>query len=56
VIASTIEKNMHGGDVILLHDSVVGKSHTAEALRILIPYLLSEGYSFDTVSGLFSEE
>lgn len=53
-IASTIENNVCGGDILLLHDSVYGGSHTAEALRILIPYLLSEGYTFDTVSGLFS--
>lgn len=56
VIASTIENNMHGGDIILLHDSVYGGSHTAEALEMLIPYLLSEGYTFETVSELFSEE
>ncbi len=55
VIASTIEKNICGGDIILLHDSVQGGSHTPEALKMIIPYLLSNGYEFDTVSGLFSK-
>ena len=40
------------GDIILMHDFVSGRSSTPEALRTIIPSLLSEGYRFVTVSEL----
>ncbi len=43
------------GRIVLMHDFVSGRSHTAEALEMLIPYLLSEGYTLVTVSELISE-
>ncbi len=43
----------HGG-IILLHD-MSGNMKTAEALDILIPALLEQGYSFVTVEELFRE-
>lgn len=52
-IVSTVNKNVKNGDVILFHDYVSGKSHTLEALKQLIPELLSRGYEFVTVSELF---
>lgn len=51
-IVSTVTKNLDGGEIILMHDYVVGKSNTPDALRILIPKLLEEGYTFVTVSEL----
>jgi len=56
--ADVIYKNVIGsvksGDIVLFHDYVVGESHTAEALRRLIPELLRSGYSFVTVSELIN--
>lgn len=51
-IVNTVIKNTDGGEIILMHDYVVGKSNTPDALRILIPKLLEEGYTFVTVSEL----
>lgn len=53
-IVSTVKSNVKGGDVLLFHDCVYGNSHTAEALEILIPYMMDKGYEFVTVSELFS--
>ena len=47
-----ILKDVKDGSIILCHDYVVGKSHTPEALRRVIPELLAEGYEFVTVSEL----
>lgn len=52
-IVDTVEKNVRGGDIILMHDYVSGTSHTAEALDIIIPLLLSQGYTFVTVSDMY---
>ncbi len=41
------------GDIILMHDTE-GNKKTVEALKILIPSLLERGYSFCTLSELFS--
>ncbi len=51
-IVNTVLKNVDGGEIILMHDYVVGKSNTPDALRIIIPALLEKGYSFVTVSEL----
>jgi len=49
-------KNVHAkignGDIILMHDYVSGGNTTCQALRRLIPELLSRGYEFVTVSEL----
>ena len=55
-IAKTVTDNVKDGDVILCHDFISGESHTADALRIFIPKLLSEGYEFVTVSELISKK
>ncbi len=52
-IVRTVNKNVKNGDVILFHDYVSGESHTLEALKQLIPQLISRGYEFVTVSELF---
>ena len=51
-IVNSIMKNVSGGEIILMHDYVVGKSNTPDALRIIIPKLLENGYRFVTVSEL----
>lgn len=51
-IEAAIMKDVKDGSIILCHDYVVGKSHTPEALRRVIPQLLEEGYEFVTVSEL----
>ncbi|MCM3618940.1 polysaccharide deacetylase family protein [Sutcliffiella horikoshii] len=54
-IANHIMKNIHPGDVILLHDGGGNRMQTIEAVEILIPKLQSEGYRFVTVSELWSD-
>lgn len=52
-IVENVLSSVKEGDIILFHDQVGGKpSPTPEALRILIPALLNEGYEFVTVSEL----
>ena len=49
-IIDTVLSNASDGDIILMHDYVSGKSHACEALRVIIPELLSRGFEFVTVS------
>ena len=51
-IISTVVNNVKGGDIILFHDYISGKSNTAEALKTIIPELKKIGYEFVTVSEL----
>ncbi len=51
-IMNTVNKNIKGGDIILMHDYVSGKNTTCEALELIIPSLLEQGYEFVTVSEL----
>jgi hypothetical protein len=51
-ICNEIYNNIEDGAIILMHDYVCGESHTAEALRIVIPKLKELGYQFVTVSEL----
>ncbi len=53
-ITEHVQGHVKNGDIILFHDYIVGESHTAEALSVLIPWLLEEGYSFVSVSELLS--
>lgn len=55
-IVKNVLKNIKGGDIILMHDYVSGKSQTPEALRSIIPALLANGYEFVTISELISSE
>lgn len=54
-IKRNITKNISSGDIILMHD-YVPESITPQALRIIIPMLLEEGYQFVTVSELIGCE
>ncbi|MBR3715065.1 MAG: polysaccharide deacetylase family protein [Clostridia bacterium] len=51
-IVNSVLSSVDGGEIILMHDYVVGKSNTPDALRIIIPKLIEEGYKFVTVSEL----
>ena len=51
-ILNQIRGSIGNGDIILCHDFLTEKCHTVEALRIIIPELLSQGYEFVTVSEL----
>lgn len=55
-ICSSVIGKVRSGDIVLMHDCIYGKGHTAEALEIMIPELLSEGYRFVTVSELLSAD
>lgn len=52
-VVSTVTNNVRGGDIILFHDYIVGKSPTPGALRVLLPYL-TEKYTIVTVSELLA--
>ena len=54
VIAENVLSNVKSGSVILMHDGIFSVSHTAEALDIIIPKLLEEGYEFVTVGELIA--
>ncbi len=51
-IERRIMQGVKDGGIILCHDYIVGKGHTAEALNRVIPRLLEEGYRFVCVSEL----
>ncbi len=52
-IVKKVQSNIKSGDIILCHDFVGGEaSPTPEALRIILPMLIREGYEFVTVSEL----
>ena len=51
-IVNCVLSHVSAGDIILMHDYIGTKSHTPEALEILIPRLLERGYEFVTVSEL----
>ncbi len=54
-IVSNVMKNTESGDILLFHDYIAGDSPTPDALRQLIPRLLSAGYRFVTVSELLGD-
>lgn len=51
-MVDNVKEHVRDGSIILFHDFAGPKTHTLEALRILIPELLDEGYTFVTVSEL----
>lgn len=51
-IAENILTNIKSGDIILMHDYIGHDSPTPEALRLIIPPLLEEGYHFVCISEL----
>ncbi|MBA9087677.1 polysaccharide deacetylase family sporulation protein PdaB [Fontibacillus solani] len=55
-IVNKVLNNARNGDIILMHDFVYKSSQTAEALKIILPELKKQGYSFVTVSELLSHK
>ncbi len=53
-IVENVMKNVRGGSILLFHDYMAKNAHTLEALEILIPKLLEQGYEFVTVSELIA--
>lgn len=53
-IVDNVLSSVKGGDIILFHDYVSGESPTPDALRMIIPALIDEGYEFVTVSELIN--
>ena len=54
-VVNTVMSNVRGGDIILFHDYNSRPSPTPESLRIIIPLLREQGYTFVTVSELFGK-
>ena len=54
-VVDTVMSNVRGGDIVLFHDYNSRRSPTPEALRVIIPSLCEQGYTFVTVSELFEE-
>ena len=50
-MVKNIKEKVSPGDIILMHD-FARRGHTVEALKMIIPYLIKEGYTFVTVSEL----
>lgn len=55
-IVNKVLNNARNGDIILMHDFVSNSSQTSEALKIILPELKKQGYSFVTVSELLSHK
>ncbi|MBF8982396.1 polysaccharide deacetylase family protein [Lutibacter sp. B2] len=51
-IVNTVVKKTKNGDIVILHDYVVGESDTIEALKTILPELKKKGFKFVTVSEL----
>ena len=55
-IVSNVMGHVKSGDILLFHDYVSYKNTTIDALKILLPMLIREGYQFVTVPELLMEE
>ncbi|WP_234405516.1 polysaccharide deacetylase family protein [Paenibacillus sp. IHBB 10380] len=51
-IVNRVVSNAHSGDIVLFHDRISGKSQTVKALKVILPELQEQGYSFVTISKL----
>lgn len=47
-------KSAESGEIVLMHDGGGDRSQTVEALRIAIPYLQEQGYTFVTIDELLA--
>lgn len=53
IIVNTTISSLKNGDIILFHDYVYkSESHTVEALKLILPKLIEQGYNFVTISEL----
>ena len=50
-IVSVVKSKVRGGDIILFHDMY---ESTVEAVRVLVPYLIDEGYDLVSVEELIA--
>lgn len=55
-IVKHVIENIHNGDIIIMHDGGGNRSQTVKALKILLPKLEQEGYSFITVKELLKKD
>ena len=55
-VASKVEEDATGGDIILFHDLEDKRLPTPQALRRIIPYLIENGYEFVTISEMMENE
>ena len=55
-ITRAVLKEIRPGAIVLMHDYIGKNAHTAEALRLLIPQLLQNGYELVSVSELLEKE
>ncbi|MFB6892100.1 polysaccharide deacetylase family protein [Kitasatospora sp. NPDC056327] len=46
-IVQSVQTRLQPGGVVLLHDGGGDRGQTVEALKVLLPWLLAEGYGFD---------
>lgn len=53
-VINTVLDNVQDGDIILFHDYNSGINPTPEALKVIIPQLISRGYTIVTVSELIN--
>lgn len=53
-IIDRVLRNVSGGDIVLFHDYVGKKYHSADALEVIIPALQKDGYRFVTVSEMIA--
>ncbi len=54
-IYHNVTENVKNGDFILMHDYIWKRSYTPEALDIIIPFLIKQGFQFCTVSEMIFE-
>lgn len=55
-VASQVESDTSGGEIILFHDLEDKRLPTPKALERILPYLIKNGYEFVTVSELLENE
>lgn len=55
-IYNNVIKNVDSGDIILMHDYISRRSPTPEALDLILPKLLADGFEFVTVTELIHEQ
>nr|WP_138493172.1 polysaccharide deacetylase family protein [Paenibacillus pinistramenti] len=55
-ITDKVLRNLHSGDIILMHDHVEHSLQTVEALRIILPELKKRGYECVTVTELLKHQ
>ncbi|MDH6116043.1 peptidoglycan/xylan/chitin deacetylase (PgdA/CDA1 family) [Kitasatospora sp. GAS204A] len=46
-IIANVQKELHPGGIILMHDGGGDRSQTVAALKLLLPWLVQQGYTFD---------